>query len=403
MNIVIAPDWQLELVADEYGLAAISGWPVASWADEVDALDRLVLVGLADVLARNTDIDGTHGCDRRVLVERVATSAEHRWVVERWLEDLADAGMVDVVDDGRVRLVERPRRQDLTAARKRMIDACVRVGYSTSLPTLLLDSLRYAVDLLRGTVSVQSILYPDGDATTALEVYGTNVVSRYLNAAAAAVVADLACTRAAPLRILELGAGVGATSEHILGALGDARVERYVFTDLSPHFLRIARTRFAREPWAQAMTFVTVDITEPVADQVGGGGPDGVSYDVVLAATMAHNAVDVDVLLREVHDLLAPGGVVVLIETVVEHAQSLTTMPFALSMPDGSGPPERTDIRAGSHRTYLTSDEWTAAMTSAGLRPCVDLPRAGDPLEAFSQRLLVAVRPDPLQPPRRRQ
>jgi SAM-dependent methyltransferase len=392
MITVIESDARLGSRADENGLAAIEGWSTTQCAEDVDALDRLVLVGLADLLVRTTDIAAVGGDEPRALAHRMSASPEHRWVVERWLNDLVAAGMVEALGDGRVRLVERPRRTDLTAARDRMIEACARLGYAASLPTLLLGSLRHAADLLQGRVSVQSILYPDGDATAALEVYGTNVISRYLNAAAASVVADLARIRAAPLRILELGAGVGATSEHILGTLGDGNVKHYVFTDLSSHFLRTARERFADEPWVHKMSFATVDITAPLADRLGGAEHDG--YDVVLAATMAHNSIDVDALLREVGVLLAPGGVVVLIETIVEHAQSLTTMPFALSMPDGSGPPARTDVRAGSHRTYLTAHEWTAAMVRAGLRPCVDLPRNGHPLEAFSQRLLVAARPD---------
>ncbi|MGB2951317.1 MAG: class I SAM-dependent methyltransferase [Rhodococcus sp. (in: high G+C Gram-positive bacteria)] len=380
--------------ADENGLAAIEDWPTSQCVDDVDALDRLVLLGLADVLASTTAIARTGGTDMRASIESVGVCEGHRWVVERWIGEMVDAAMVEVLEDGRVRLAERPRRGELTSARERMVEACTRMGYSAALPNLLLDSLRHAVDMLRGRVSVQAILYPDGDGEASLEVYGGNVVSRYLNAAAASVVTDLADVRGAPLRILELGAGVGATSEPILQALGPGALSNYVFTDVSPHVLRIARERFADRPWTDALTFATLDITETLTDQLADRTGNCEGYDIVLAATMAHNAIDVDALLRESAGLLAPGGIVVLIETVVEHAQSLTTMPFALSTPNGSGPPARTDVRAGSHRTYLTAREWTDAFTRAGLRPCIDLPRDGDPLEAFSQRLLVAIRSD---------
>ncbi|MGA9872696.1 MAG: class I SAM-dependent methyltransferase [Rhodococcus sp. (in: high G+C Gram-positive bacteria)] len=391
MNTVIESDGYLDRVADAAGLAAIDEWSGATSSDDVDALDRLVLLGLADHLARITDIAGPDGSDLRAIEEDMGACHEHRWIVARWLTDLVAADIVVLQGDDRFTLRARPRRQELRAARDRMTLACRRLDYAEALPTLLLDSLRHAIDLLQGRVSVQSILFPDGDASAALEVYGSNVVSRYLNAAAASVVADLARRRTAPLRILELGAGVGATSEHILQALESADVENYVLTDVSPHLLRVAQDRITTE---KTMTFLALDITANLAEQLQQPGvPD--RYDVVLAATMAHNAIDVGILLREAHDLLAQGGALVLIETVVEHSQSLTTMPFALSMPNGSGPPARTDSRAGSHRTYLTVDEWTTAMTSAGLRPCVDLPRADHPLHAFSQRLLVAVRPDP--------
>lgn len=394
MNIVIELGGHLSRVADAGGLAMIGGWSGATCSDDVDALDRLILLGLADLLARNTGIAGPDGSCLRALEDDMGACLQHRWIVARWLTDLVAADMVVLQGDGRFTLRARPRRQDLTAARDRMVLACSRLDYAEALPTLLLDSLRHATDLLQGRVSVQSILFPNGDASAALEVYGSNVVSRYLNAAAASVVADLARRRTARLRILELGAGVGATSEHVLGALAGTDVDNYVLTDLSPHLLRVAQERSAHSAETVTTTFATLDITANLADQLRPlPVPD--RYDVIIAATMAHNAIDVGVLLREAHDLLAPRGALVLIEPVVEHSQSLTTMPFALSMPDGSGPPVRTDTRAGSSRTYLSVDDWTTAMTSAGLRPCVNLPRAGHPFEAFSQRLLVAVRPDP--------
>lgn len=403
MIIVSITDADLEVRADRSGLAAVGDVSGMSCASDVEALDSVVLLGLAAEFARATEIGGEKGVTVAEVEQAFGATPRHAWVVGRWLADLVEFGMVDRMPGHRFRMATRPTRSQLTQAREYMIDACARLGYARSLSTMLLDSLRHAPGLLSGSVPVQAILYPDGDPATALEVYGDNVISTYLNAAATSVVASIASESTAPLRILELGAGIGATSEHVLSALcpdrpGDASSEgasppaalgEYVFTDLSPHLLAIARSRFADRSWARHVTYKVVDITGSLAEQVSGASG---RFDVVMAATMAHNALDVNGLLEQTHDLLAPGGAVLLVETVVERPQSLTTMPFALSNPDGSGPPERTDVRAGSHRTYLSRSEWIAALRGADLMPCVDLPQDGHPLDSFSQRLFVATR-----------
>ena len=51
--------------------------------------------------------------------------------------------------------------------------------------------------------------------------------------------------RAAPLRILEIGAGTGGTTAHVLPRLPAGGVE-YTFTDVGPLFVARARERFAR-------------------------------------------------------------------------------------------------------------------------------------------------------------
>lgn len=345
----------------------------------VAALDRLVLLGLAEHLGRRTrwaggDAPGA-ATDVDALAAELGAAPRFTWVVRRWVDELGAAG-VDAV----------PRRSELLAARHAMQEACRVLGYGPGLAEMLLRSLRLLPDLLSGAVGVQAVLYPDGGTATAETAYRANAINRLLNAAAARRVDELAArvdTEGGGLRALELGAGIGATTADLLPVLARHGVAEYRFTDVSPFFLTGARERFGTHPF---LTTGLLDVDDLAADPAP-------PVDLVVAAVMAHNARDVDALLAAVAARLRPGGLLLLVEPVREHPQSLTTMPFALTTPDG--PPVRTDLRAGTARTYLTRDEWRAALARAGLRAEPEVPGPDEPLAAFSHCLFAARAPQP--------
>lgn len=356
---------------------------------DVRAVDRLVLLGLLDLVARRAPAR-RDGWTTVELARELGVAPRHRWVIDRWLEDLAAHKLVDRAERGWNR-PQRPSRGQLRAARTDMAHAASRLGHGPILATTLLESLRCAPELLRDEVAVQHLLYPGGDTAFAEDVYGANIVSRYVNDAAAAVIESVAST--GQVRVLELGAGVGATTAAV--AASGAAVDHYVYTDLSPWFLELGSQRFAERLPLSARQ---LDIDEDFAPQLA-GAVDPCAFDVVLAATMAHNARDIDALLSRIRTVLRPGGRLVLIETVEERPQSLTTMPFALSAPanhadvarldPGSGL-RRDDERRGTRRTYLTDAEWLAHLAAAGLDVQTRLPDPRHPLHPASQRIFGA-------------
>lgn len=369
----------LELRADEAGKTAMAGADTTGAGAAVARLDRLALLGIAAELHRRTSLDGPGAYPADEIAEELGSAARHAWIPGHWLAALHDAGLVSRDGEGCYHGLHRPRRAELATARAHMEAAATALGYPSELPAMLLRSLALLPRLLGDEVGVQALLYPDGETATADAVYRDNLISRYLNGAAAQAVRELAGGAGRPLRVLELGAGIGATTADLLPALGGHEVEFYLFTDLSRFFLDTARHRFQ----ASFLRYELLDIARDLPAQ-----PD--KLDLVVAATMAHNAPHAGRLLEQVAALLAPGGHVILVETVLEHPQSLTSMPFALSQRDGL--PARHDERAGTTRTYLSREEWLGWLARAGLRVEVDLPRDDDPLAALSQRLLVATR-----------
>ncbi|MFE3456763.1 class I SAM-dependent methyltransferase [Nocardiopsis aegyptia] len=357
--------------AHRAGLAAAGPHDLTAFPGLARGLDLAVLRAIA------AGVDAAAGpgpWTADEVADAFAAAERHRWIPGHWIAALCDEGMATARGSA-FRLTAPPRRRDLSAARRELDRTRAALGYPPALTAFLLRTLRELPRLLRDEVSAQALLFPGGDTAVAEAVYRDNPLSRYLNAAAADLVRRLRPADPAGLRVLELGAGIGATTADLLPALEGVTAE-YRFTDLSPFFLDLARDRFPQ----RFLRFGLVDFSTGLPDQKG-------PFDLVVAANTAHNAPHVPRLLGQVADLLAPDGRLLLIETCREPRQSLTSMPFLLS-----GRVPRQDPRAGTERTYLTRREWREALHAAGLRLLVDLPHPTDPLDALSQRVLFAAR-----------
>jgi acyl carrier protein len=108
-----------------------------------------------------------------------------------------------------------------------------------------------------------------------------------------------------PVRILEVGAGMGGTTKRLgeaLGALGHP-IE-YVFTDISSTLVRNASKKF-KYPWMQ---FRTLNLeVEPPADTIG-------RFDVVISTNCVHATANRTDTCRRIKHMLNPHGIMVLSE-----------------------------------------------------------------------------------------
>ncbi|MEV5649155.1 nocobactin polyketide synthase NbtC [Nocardia sp. NPDC052254] len=303
----------------------------------------------------------------------------HHWLLRAWLRELTGNGCVEFVPDRGYRYLA-PAPEPLRAS---LSEVCADLGFEPPFATFLSATDDHLLAIAQDHRPVQELLFPNGDRATADTFYRDNLGSRYLNVAAGAAVAELTRElggRGTPVRMLELGAGVGGMTDRIVAALPDVAVD-YHFTDLSAFFLNAARDRFAA---VEGMRFGIVDMNADLPAQP--------ACDVVLASNVLHNATHIGHTLRQLHDLIAPGGAVVFLEFCAAHCEMLTSVHFLMS-PRAEG--ERagaTDVRAGTDRIFLTQREWRDELAAAGFTPRHVLPAADHPLSALDQHLFVAVR-----------
>lgn len=107
------------------------------------------------------------------------------------------------------------------------------------------------------------------------------------------------------LRVLEIGAGTGGTTAHVLSAMqsdtGTRMFETYMYTDISAGFFPAAKERFKD---FVGLEYKVLDISKDVVEQEFEAG----SYDVVVASNVLHATPSLRETLTNVRKLLANGG-----------------------------------------------------------------------------------------------
>jgi SAM-dependent methyltransferase len=108
------------------------------------------------------------------------------------------------------------------------------------------------------------------------------------------------------LRVLEIGAGMGATTDLVLRGLPS--FYSHMYTDISTGFFPAAKERFSR--FANRMRFQTFDVSSDALGQ----GFEPESFDLIIAANVLHATPKLRETLSNVRKLLYPGGKLLLQE-----------------------------------------------------------------------------------------
>ncbi|WP_018694101.1 type I polyketide synthase [Algicola sagamiensis] len=162
-------------------------------------------------------------------------------------------------------------------------------------------------DILQGRADPLSLLFPGGDLSIATQLYqsspGFIAMNQLMKETLSQVLSELQVHSS--LAILEIGAGTGATTHHLLPELANWDAT-YTFTDISPLFLQNAAVKFND---AESMDFRVLDIEQSPAEQ---GFHQ--QYDVIVAANVLHATKDIAQTLKHTRTLLKPGGHLLLLE-----------------------------------------------------------------------------------------
>ncbi|MFM9961021.1 MAG: beta-ketoacyl synthase N-terminal-like domain-containing protein [Planctomycetaceae bacterium] len=160
----------------------------------------------------------------------------------------------------------------------------------------------------RGEVEPLTCLFPDGSTEKAAQFYSEARMLAGYNRLAAELLREWIATLPSEqsIRVLEVGAGTGGLTMYLLPQLPAERSE-YLFTDLSPLFLRAAEARFRDFPFLSTRLF---DVSRSLNEQDMESG----TFDLVVAANVFHATPRLRETLAHVRQLLRPGGCLLLLE-----------------------------------------------------------------------------------------
>lgn len=301
-------------------------------------------------------------------------------LLERLLGILTEDGLVERSPDGRYRFLPQPLAPDPDA----QLTELARTYPETSIE---IDMLRRCIQklpqVLQGACDPMQLVFAGGSLGQIEQIYENSPVCRYFNARTAALIRAAAeAIEPRPLRVLEIGGGTGATTGPVLAALQGKNFE-YCFTDISPVFLARARTKFAS---MSSLTYRLLDIEKDPARQ----GFSGEQFDVVLAANVLHATADLRQSIAHARQLLAPGGLLLLVEGV----RPDRWLDLTLGLTDGWWRFQDFDLRP--EHPLISADAWKAVFRDAGIPTASSLGYRLQEGTTSQQMVLVAQAPSPV-------
>ena len=310
------------------------------------------------------------------LAEELGVLTQHRRLLGRFLEMLAEEGLLRVTGSGWevVKVAAAPTEPALQARYDSLMKQYPAFDAELAIAGRCGSQLAEA---LTGAADPLQLLFPAGSLTTAEKLYQESPFARTYNAliqtAIDAIVASLPESR--KLRVLEIGAGTGGTTSAVLPRLPADRAE-YTFTDISPSFTARAAQKFSRYPFVK---YQVLNIENDPAGQEF----EPHQFDLIIAANVIHATADLRQTLKHVHQLLAPDGLLLMSEITTK--QRWVDISFGLT--DGWWRFVDVDLRPSY--PLLQRREWSQLLENSGFTGPAMIP-ATEGGELSAQAIIAA-------------
>ena len=299
--------------------------------------------------------------DTRSLRASLGVIEQHRRLFERTLAMLAEDGWLRRSGE-QWQVLRSPEAATPDAECERLERECPALAAELR---LLRSCGSRLLEVWRGVADPLQLLSEGGSFETLERLYIHSPGAKVFNPSASeALKAALALQPDdRPIRIIEIGAGTGGTTTYLAPAIAGRNVE-YTYTDVSALFTARAQERFAEYPFFR---YAVLDIEKPAAAQ--GFAPE--SFDIVIAANVLHATADLRATVDNVRRMLAPSGLLVLIEgTRPERWVDLT-----FGMTEGWWKFQDSSLRP--EHALLTRAQWMELLEQEGFRAAVVEPDSG--------------------------
>lgn len=219
--------------------------------------------------------------------------------------------------------------------------------------------------ILKGQMHAAEALFEGGRADLAIALYTETAPFRYCNEVTRLALQWMAeqRPRGTMLRALEIGAGTGGTTRSLMG-LAQAQFESYWFTDVSGFFFDSFRESAEPPP---VFRYAELDIEDPTTFESANIG----RFNVVVCAHVLHATRDIAETLAHTRQLMAPGGLLCLLEETSFHPFFSMTMGLQTGFDRYEDEPLRTE------HPLLSAEQWASCLTAAGFRHVETLPEVG--------------------------
>lgn len=316
------------------------------------------------------------------LLHHCGIQPRYRELMRQWLDILVGEGVL-IKDETGAWISTRRLPTDLSATGSETKAFSGWDTYSPRLLRYLRQIGQFDARLLKGDVDPLELFFSSDRALSPDTLMRSLPGFDYRHSIARRLLESTVQARSGlqPLRILEIGARSSDWSNFMLSVLTPVEVV-YTCTDPSAYFLNLADNKGNPSSFIE---YRLLDIDQHPQVQ----GFHAHSYDIVIAADSLHRARNIGTALAHVQSLLAPGGLLLLLEmTRNSRLQQVSTG----YLEDGFTRFE--DERTETHLPLLSAERWLQLLKSETFAEAAAFPEQADPASIYGQHVIAARAPD---------
>ncbi len=376
----------IEEDTNRFDKKAIEAICEASWIRETKDLNRTLLkkwIDLAEEVALQEMyqlfLESGIFCSSKLtytyeeMISKLQMSEKYQHFLRRWLRIFEKEDFIRKVNGGYQSLLQEvPKRNQLWENYWKVEQ---EFQYGEGFVRYLQTCSKNLRNLFCGSVTPLELLFPQGKMDVAVDTYQNTKSSQILNHMAAdAIVAAYENRKGKEVfRILEVGAGVGGTSDGVIDRIDGLNVE-YHYTDVSNYFLRNAQERYRGKDWIQ---YELLDVNDGHLEE------HDAKFDLILCANVLHNAKDGVKVLSMLKSRLNQEGIMVIIDAVKEPYYLLTSIEFNDGLRDFD------DFRKEEDGTFFERDQWEYMFAKTGGTILAEFPTKEDVFYRLGQGIFV--------------
>lgn len=358
---------------DELASVVADGLSRAEIESATADLDKAVLNSMLHALLKLGLFANNEKHSMQDVLQCDGIAPRFHWLVRRWIAKLIEGGLLLEHPSKHFSCPQKPDEKILNEYWKKAEASWTKKLGLTEFTAYVRSNAEKLAELLSGQQDPVSLLLPEGKLDHVQALYFDHIMANYLNNCICTLLKRIAENQSGKtLRILEVGAGTGATTERVLKALEGFDVD-YLFTDVATFFIPRAKSRFGQ---FSGIRFGIFDVDEDYRTQ--GLAPN--NFDVVLAAGVLENARDIPATMNRLTELICPGGWLVFTEPTEEHAWILASQAFMMTEPGDN-------LRAET--SYLDRGGWIQLLKEYGDKSVLSLPEEKHKLSSLGVHLFA--------------
>ncbi|BBB92140.1 MAG TPA: non-ribosomal peptide synthetase [Methylomusa anaerophila] len=319
------------------------------------------------------------------LMYHCGIQPRYRALVQQWLRILADKGLLKMDETGAFSNTRTlPAELSETIKENRAYPAWEK--HTRGLWRYLHQIGQYNAGLLQGHIDPLELFFSEELCLSPDDLMQTLPGTDYTNSIAGKIMETVVQnpSGAGPVRVLEIGARCGNLTKSLLSLLTPDEAI-YTCTDHSAFFTNTAKNKFKNYSFVQ---YQVLDMDQDPQIQ----GYEAHSYDVIIAANSLHRARNIETTLTHMRSLLAPGGLLLLLEmTRNSRLQQISTGFLE------EGFTRFEDERQEEHSPLLSVEKWQNILQSRNFAEVAIFPGQGEPANIFGQHVIVAQAPQNIQ------